>query len=124
MKAGGAFESIVLNGRQFSCDAESEPEVDINDYENEVKPNSDGTFRISKTRKVNSIEGLTISINTDTDDLEFIKDLNARLEPFSISATRVDGGVYSGEVMLTDDLKYNEKEETMEITLQGRIERL
>lgn len=123
-KVGGAFESITLNGRRFTCDAESEPEIDLSGFSNETAPNSDGTFRIKKTRKIQSIEGVEIQVDPALGDLTFINGLQEKLEPFAFTATRVDGGVYSGEVTLADDTKYKEKDGTMEITIQGRIEML
>ncbi|MBP5696925.1 MAG: hypothetical protein J6X11_09830 [Treponema sp.] len=122
MKAGSAFESITLNSRNFSCDAECEPEVDLSVFSNETASNSDGTFRVKKTRKVQSIESLTISVDPALGDLDFIMDLQTKLEPFPFTATSVDGRVYSGEVVITDDTKYKEKDSTMDITIQGRIE--
>ncbi|MBQ6782299.1 MAG: hypothetical protein IJP62_13900 [Treponema sp.] len=123
-KANGAFESIVLKDRRYTCDAEDEPEVDLNEFDNEVKANSDGTFRTVKTRKVQSISGLNIEIDVDRGDLDHIKELKGSLESFSISATRVDGHVYSGSVMIVGETKYNDKANTMEISLQGKIRML
>ena len=123
-KAGSAFESITLNGRNFTCDSESEPEVDLTTYSNETAANTDGTFRIKKKRKVQSISGVEIAIDPGLGDLSFINDLQNKLEPFSFMATRVDGGVYSGEVTLVDDVKYKEKDGTMELSIEGRIEML
>lgn len=123
-KAGSAFESITLNGRNFTCDSESEPEVDLTTYSNETAANTDGTFRIKKTRKVQSISGVEIVVDPGLGDLSFINDLQDKLEPFSFMATRVDGGVYSGEVTLVDDVKYKEKDGTMELSIEGRIEML
>lgn len=123
-KVGGAFESITLKGRRFTCDAESEPEVDLSGFSNETAPNSDGTLRIKKTRKIQTIEGVEIQVDPALGDTEYINKLQDELEPFAFTATRVDGGVYSGEVVLTDDTKYKEKDGTMEITIQGRIEML
>ena len=123
-KAGSAFESITFKGRNFTCDSESEPEVDLTAYSNETAANTNGTFRIKKTRKVQSISGVTISIDPALGDLSFINDLQNELEPFSFMATRVDGGVYSGEGTLVDDVKYKEKDETIELSIEGRIEML
>lgn len=123
-KAGSAFESITLKGRNFTCDSESEPEVDLTKYSNETAANTDGTFRIKKTRKVQSISGVKIAVNPALGDLSFVNDLQNELEPFSFMATRVDGGVYSGEVTLVDDVKYKEKDGTMELSIKGRIEML
>lgn len=123
-KAGSAFESITLNGRNFTCDSESEPEVDLTKYSNETAANTDGTFRVKKTRKVQSISGVKIAVDPTLGDLSFINDLQDELEPFSFMATRVDGGVYSGEVTLVDDVKYKEKDGTTELSIEGRIEML
>lgn len=123
-KAGSAFESITLKGRNFTCDSESEPEVDLTKYSNETAANTDGTFRIKKTRKVQSISGVKIAVNPALGDLSFVNDLQNELEPFSFMATRVDGGVYSGEVTLVDNVKYKEKDGTMELSIEGRIEML
>lgn len=123
-KAGSAFESITLDGRNFTCDSESEPEVDLTKYSNETAANTDGTFRVKKTRKVQSISGVEIAVNPALGDLSFINDLQDKLEPFPFMATRVDGGVYSGEVTLVDDVKYKEKDGTMELSIEGRIEML
>ncbi|MBQ9238456.1 MAG: hypothetical protein IJ191_03965 [Treponema sp.] len=123
-KAGSAFESITLNGRNFSCDSESEPEVDLSEYTNETAANTDGTFRIKKTRKVQSISNVEITVDPALGDLIFINDLQKKLEPFSFMATRLDGGVYSGEVTLVDDVKYKEKDGTIELSIEGRIEML
>ena len=76
-KAGSAFESITLKGRNFACDSESEPEVDLTKYSNETAANTDGTFRIKKTRKVQSISGVEIAVNPALGDLSFINDLQA-----------------------------------------------
>lgn len=124
MATGSAFESITLNGRNFTCDSESEPEVDLAKYTNEVAPNTDGTYRTIKKRKVQSIEGITLSINPALGDREFVNGLNDGLTPFPFMATRIDGSVYSGEVTLTSDGKFKETDSTMEVTLQGRIEAL
>ena len=123
-KAGSAFESITLNGRNFTCDSESEPEVDLSAYLNETAANTDGTFRVKKTRKVQSVSGVEIVVDPTLGDLSFINDLQKKLEPFSFMATRVDGGVYSGEVTLVDDVKYKEKDGTMVLSIEGRIEML
>ena len=120
-KANGALESVVLNGRRFTCDAESEASVDLSEWDNEVKPNSDGTFRTVKTRHVQKIESLTLEIDVDRGDVDFINEVKAKLAPVPLSATRVDGKTYEGEVMITDSTSLNDNESTMEVTLEGRI---
>lgn len=120
-KANGALESVVLNGRRFTCDAENEASVDLSEWDNEVKPNSDGTFRTVKSRHVQKIESLTLEIDVDRGDVDFINEVKAKLAPVPLSATRVDGKMYEGEVMITDATSLNDNESTMEVTLTGRI---
>ena len=120
-KANGALESVVLNGRRFTCDAESETSVYLSEWDNEVKPNSDGTFRTVKSRHVQKIEKLTLEIDVDRGDVDFINEVKAKLAPVPLSATRVDGKMYEGEVMITDSTSLNDNESTMEVTLTGRI---
>ena len=48
--ASGCIESIVINGRRFTTDAEDSCEITYDGFENEVKPNGDGTMRIVKSR--------------------------------------------------------------------------
>ena len=120
-KANGALESIVLNGVRFTCDAETEVEADLSEWDNEVLPNSDGTFRIKKTRHMQKLESITLEIDPARGDIDTINEIKASLEPVSLSATRVDGGVYSGEVIITDETSLNDVEDTMEITVEGKI---
>lgn len=120
-KANGALESVVLNRHRFTCDAESEANVDLSEWDNEVKPNSDGTFRTVKSRHVQKIENLTLEIDVDRGDVDFINEVKAKLAPVPLSATRVDGKMYEGEVMITDSTSLNDNESTMEVTLTGRI---
>lgn len=121
-KASGTFESITLAGRRFVCDAECEPEVDLTGYANEAAVNGDGSFRIVKTRKINCIEGIEIQVDVNLGDLDFIKDLQNSSEVFAFTATRVDGNIYSGEVIFTGDVKFKEKTSTMEVAVSGKIE--
>jgi hypothetical protein len=57
----------------------------------------------------------------DRGDVDFINEVKAKLAPVPLSATRVDGKMYEGEVMITDATSLNDNESTMEVTLTGRI---
>lgn len=120
--ANGAFESIVLKGLRFTCDAEDEPEITLPGFTNEVKPNSDGTNRVTKKRHSGKVSGLKIQIDLDRGDLEAIQGFKDSLEMLSLSGTLTNGKIVSGEVQITEDGAYNASDGTMEITLAGNIQ--
>lgn len=119
MAAGGAIESIVINGRRFTCDAEDEPSVELGGYNNEVKANADGTSRVTKTRVVGSITGLNLVMDLDRGDPDFIKETKDDLEMVAVTATLVDGSLISGEAQIVDASALNVKDNTMEVSLNG-----
>lgn len=123
-KAGSAFESIVINGRRFACDAEDEPKTKLPGFENEVVPNSDGTFRQKKTRVAGTITDLNIVTDDARGDQQFIKESADSLEFLPISATKVDGTLVSGSMQITDEKVLDVKANTMSISLAGDFQYL
>ena len=122
--ASGCIQSIVINGRRFTCDAEDTCEITYDGFNNEVKPNGDGTNRIVKSRHAGAIEGLNITLNSENDDMEFLKECQDSMDFFDVSATLVDGTVIGGSMQLTDAVKADMKEGTAGITLNGSCEKL
>lgn len=118
-KAGGALESIVINGRRFTCDAEDEPKLKMPGFENEVAANADGTFRQKKTRVAGTISDVNIVTDDERGDQAFIEESAASLEFLSVSATKIDGTVISGSMQITDEKVVDGKANTMAISLAG-----
>lgn len=122
--AGGPIESIVIAGRRFTSDGEDTGKITYPGFDNEVKPNGDGTNRLVKSRHAGKIEGLNLVIDNTRGDMEFLKDKQDSLEFLSVSATLVDGTVVSGEMQVTDAVPLDTKEMTAEVTLEGSLEKL
>lgn len=118
-KAGGALTSIVINGRLFTCDSEDEPKFKLPGYENEVVANSDGTSRVKKTRVVGTITDINIVTDDSRGDQTFIEETAADLDFVSISATKIDGTLISGNMQITDEKVLDGKANTMAISLAG-----
>lgn len=118
-KAGGALESIVINGRRFTCDAEDEPKFKLPGFENEVLPNSDGTMRQKKTRVVGTITDINIVTDDSRGDHQFIEETAANLDFVAVSATKIDGTLISGNMQMTDERTLDGKANTMAISLAG-----
>lgn len=118
-KAGSALESIVINGRRFTCDAEDEPKFKLPGFENEVAANADGTMRQKKTRVVGTITDINIVTDDSRGDQEFIRDAADSLDFLPISGTKVDGTLVSGNMQITDEHTLDVKANTMAISLAG-----
>lgn len=118
-KAGSALESIVIDGRRFTCDAEDEPKFKLPGFENEVVANADGTFRQKKTRVPGTITDVNIVTDDSRGDQAFIEEAAANLEFLPISATKIDGTLVSGNMQITKEKVLDGKANTMAISLAG-----
>lgn len=118
-KAGSALESIVIDGRRFTCDAEDEPKFKLPGFENEVVANADGTFRQKKTRVPGTITDINIVTDDSRGDQAFIEEAAANLEFLPISATKIDGTLVSGNMQITEEKVLDGKANTMAISLAG-----
>lgn len=121
---GGPVESITISGRNFVCDSEDDVSITPKGFTNEVKQNGDGTVRLVKSWHVGSIEGLNIAIDEEAGDFDFLKEIQDKFEFVSVQCTLVNGIVYNGKMQITDAVKLNTKESTVEVTLSGDIEKL
>lgn len=122
--ASGALESIVLNGRRFSCANDDSPVIALGGWSNESVVHSDGTFHPKKTRVLGYINSVNIKIDDSREDQEFIQELCAKHEPFTVSATKVDGTVYGGSVIITEQKEVDASTQHMEISMEGNIEKI
>ncbi len=91
MAVGGSLESITLAGREFSIAADAEANRKIGGFENEVMANGDGTARIIKTRVPLALDGVTVVIDDDKGDQEFLQGLADGNDFFVIALTYASG---------------------------------
>ena len=72
MAIGGSIEEITLSGRSFAVAADAEAQRKLGGFENEVLANGNGTARLIKTRVPLSIDGLTLEVDDDRGDQEYL----------------------------------------------------
>lgn len=116
---GGSLESINLKGRTFSVAADADVARKLGGFENEVEVNGDGSGRLIKTRVPFSKEGITISVDDDRGDQEFLQNLANLKDFFAINATYASGAVWQGDGQLTGDLVYSSQSATAAINVKG-----
>lgn len=117
---GGSIESISLSGRSFAVAADAESQRKLGGFENEVQANGDGaTARLIKTVVPLMIDGLTVEVDDDRGDHEFLQDLSNRNDFFPISITFASGSTYQGTAQLVGEVQASSQSATAAITLSG-----
>lgn len=116
---GGSIESVTLDGRNFPVAADAEAQRKLGGFENEVQANGNGTARIIKTRVPLSIDGLTIEVDDDRGDHEFLQALSNRNDFFPVAITYASGSVYQGRAQITGELQSSSQNATAAVSLMG-----
>ena len=116
---GGSIESVSLDGRNFAVAADAEAQRKLGGFENEVQANGDGNARLIKTRVPLSIDGLTIEVDDDRGDHEFLQDLSNRNDFFPVAITYASGVTYQGRAQITGELQSSSQNATAAVSLMG-----
>lgn len=116
---GGSIDSISISGRNFAVAADAESQRKLGGWENEVQSNGDGTARLIKTRVPLSISGLTIEVDDDRGDHEFLQEIANAKNFHIISITYASGLTYQGTAQIVDEMQSSSQNATAEISLSG-----
>jgi len=116
---GGSIEAITLSGRSFAVAADAEAQRKLGGFENEVQSNGDGSARIIKTRVPLSLDGLTLEIDDDRADQEFLQDLSDGTDYFPIDITYASGSVYQGSAQIVGETQVSSQNATAAVSLMG-----
>lgn len=116
---GGSIESVSLNSRSFAVAADAEVERKLGGFENELMANGDGTARMTKTRTLWSLSGITIEVDDFRGDAEFLQELANSPDFFPISVTYASGTVYQGTGQIIDENASSSQSATADISLSG-----
>lgn len=116
---GGPIESISLDGRNFAVAADADVNRKLGGFENEVQPNGDGSARVVMSRVPWSLDGLTLSVDDDRGDHEYLQALQDSGDLFPIAVTFASGNVYQGVGQITGELQYSSQNSTAGVSLAG-----
>jgi len=116
---GGSIESITLSGRGFAVAADAEAQRKIGGFENEVQANGDGTARLIKTRVPLALNGLTIEIDDDRGDHEFLQELSDQNDFFPIVISYASGEDYQGTAQIVGETQASSQSASASISLMG-----
>lgn len=116
---GGSIQEVYLNGRAFSVAADADSNRKIGGLENEVKANGDGSARYIKTRVPWSADGLTLSVDDNRGDHEYLQSLADQPDPFPITATYASGVTYQGTGTIVGEMTFSSQNATVSLGLAG-----
>ncbi len=116
---GGSIESIILNGRNFAVAADAESSRKLGGSENAVEANGNGTSRILKTIIPPGLGGLTVEVDDDRGDQEFLVELADLNDFFPVVITYASGVSYQGVAQIVDEAPVNSANATAALNLMG-----
>lgn len=116
---GGSIESISIRSRLFPVAADADTNLKLGGFENELKANGDGSARSIKTRMPWSCDGLTIEIDHDRGDLEFLQEVANGFDMVAFTITMASGVTYQARGTIVGEIKSSSQNATADITISG-----
>jgi hypothetical protein len=116
---GGSIESITLAGRNFAVTADAESQRKLGGFEIEVQANGDGTARMIKTRVPLMLEGITVEIDDDRADQEYLQELTNGNDFFPIVISYASGNDYQGSAQIVGETTASSQNASASISLSG-----
>ena len=116
---GGSIESVALKGREFAVAADAEAQRKLGGFENEVQANGNGTARLIKTRVPLSLDGLTIEIDDDRGDHEFLQALSNENDYWDIAITYASGVTWQATAQIVGETQASSQNATASVSFMG-----
>jgi hypothetical protein len=116
---GGSIESISIRGRLFSVAGDADTNRKLGGFEAEIQANGDGTARKILTRVPWTIDGLTIVIDDDRGDHEFLQEIMTSSDFVAVAITYASGVTYQGRGSVSGELSTSSQNATAGVTLSG-----
>ena len=116
---GGSVQEVTIAGRSFAVAADAEGQIKIGGFENDVQADGGGTARMIKTRVPWNIDGLTLSIDDDNGDREFLQSTADGNSFVPIAITLAGGAVYQGSGQITAEFPTSTTNATAAVSLMG-----
>lgn len=116
---GGSIESVSIRGRLFPVAADADVNRKVGGFENEVQPNGDGTARLIKTRVSWMLDGLTVEIDDNRADHEFLQEIADGNDFVPITITLASGVTWQGTGTIVGEFQMSTQAATAQLSLGG-----
>lgn len=122
---GGDVRQFSIKGREFDVAPEASFTYRLSGFNTETKVTGNGKSVNTQTRKIAGIRGMSVSIDPESGDLEFLQDIQNAGLSVPVTMTLASGNTYSGSLSINGDLDGNTGDGKAEMDLLGaRFERL
>lgn len=118
-QTGGSIESVTLDGRTFSPTSDADTNRKLGGYENDVQANGDGTARMIKTRIPWGVDGLSVAIDDQNGDHEFLQALADGKAFFPLTVSYVSGAIWQGDGQIVGELQFSNQNAVATMGLMG-----
>ena len=116
---GGPIIEFTIAGRYFSVAEDAESNRQLGGFNNEVTMNGDGTARLEKTRVPWAADGLSVAINEDIDDQQFLQSVADRFGFEDMTIGYASGAIFQGRGQIVGEIAMSSKTATAPIGLKG-----
>jgi hypothetical protein len=116
----GDIRQFTYGGREFDVQGEdANVVINLGGYTAEVGLNGNQTPHVTKRSKKAVVSDVTISVDDNRKDLEFLQDKQNAAELVPLSITLASGVTYSGQMALVGDLQKSTGDGTATLTFEG-----
>ncbi len=119
MATGGPIESVSIGGREYAVAGDSDVQRNLGGFVVDLAANGDGTAREIKTVNPWSLTGLTVVVDDDNGDQEFLQNVADRAGYEVITITYASGAVYEGTGKPSGEINYSNASTTTALELKG-----
>lgn len=117
----GDVRQLTIKGREFDPAPESSCNILVGGYSNEYTTCGNGEDHIKQARKGAGITDLTLSIDDERRDLEFLAEIQNSGESVPVTCTLASGVAYAGSLFIVaEDLGKSTGDGTASISLRGK----
>ena len=119
MSTKGAMRFLSIGGRSFKVAHDGSGNKDLGGRNNEVAMNGDGSFRTIQTVMPGSLNDVQIEIDESRNDQQYLKAKADAGLPTTVVATYASNVSYTGDLVITGEMKADELTGLMPLSFQG-----
>jgi hypothetical protein len=120
--SAGSIVRVSVAGRSFSVAADSDVNYELGGWNVEHQPNGDGTARPVKTRVLPMVGPVSLGIDPNKADLEFLQEKANAGEMVAFQFEMANGVVYQGKMGIEGSIQAATMSSTAPITFKGEGE--
>ena len=105
--------------REFSVQSDQDINLQIGGYINEIQINGNGTGHDKMKRVPWMLEGLSVEVNQDKKDQEFLQDLSNSPVPGTWTWEHINGSIYTMLGKPQGDMKFNSNSGYFPLVIAG-----